>query len=148
MTIRSLALFATSLWFLVVFDTSAARAQSPYSQPSVNPYGRPTLSPYLNLLRGGNQAVNYAGLVVPQQRFYNGFLQMNQQLAANQQQLSGLESGTMPEVTGHAAYFMNYSHYFGNAQQRPQQASSGAATTALYARPSSPTTTGANRPRR
>jgi hypothetical protein len=139
-------MLAASLVFLAVISVGKARAQFPYTQPSVNPYGRPTLNPYLNLLRGGNPAINYAGLVVPQQRFYNGFLQVNQQLAANQQQLYGLEGGMMPEVTGHTAYFMNTSHYFGNLQRRPQLQSG--VPSAAGSRPSPPAGTGASQPRR
>jgi hypothetical protein len=146
MTLRSLTLLVVGLAFFFLLDAQAARAQFPYSQPGVNPYGRPMLNPYVNLLRGGNQGLNYGGLVVPQQRFYNGFLQVNQQLAADQQQLNSFDAGGMQEFTGHSAYFMNLSHYYGIPQRRPQQGRSP--TTTSNQRTPVTGATSANAPRR
>jgi len=104
-----------SLVCLVVLGTQSASGQFPYNQPATNPYARPTISPYLNLARPGSPAINYYGLVRPEQRFYAGFLQLSQQVAANQQQLERTGAEAMEPNTGHSAYFMNLSHYYSAA---------------------------------
>ena len=73
-------------------------------------------SPYLNLLRGGSSAVNYYGLVRPQQNF-----QAAMQAAQQQQQAGGAnfepDDPTMPGlVVGTRARFLNTSGYFLNLQ--------------------------------
>ena len=63
-------------------------AQGPYVRPrqADNPYARPTVSPYLNLLRpGASPAINYYGLVRPQQQFQSDIGQLDQQSSALQQ---------------------------------------------------------------
>lgn len=88
--------------------------QSVFAQPPRvnNPYlGRPRTSPYINLLRGGNQAILHRGLIRPQIEF-NRFRE--QQSVFNQQFQSNLlradRQGT--GVSGHQAVFLNYSHYY------------------------------------
>ena len=90
----------------------------PYIRQSTNPYYTPPLSPYLNMLRGGNPAVNYYLGVVPEfrQRTINSSIagQMNQrptgEAPAEQPEMNEL----LPELaeTGHATQFMNASPYF------------------------------------
>lgn len=84
-----------------------------FGQPRVdNPYiRRPQVSPYINLLRGGNQAIQYQGLIRPQQNFYR---YQEQQRLFNQQFQSGLRqlSRQGTGVTGHQTAFFNYSHYY------------------------------------
>lgn len=85
------------------------------AQPSPGVTGRPTFSPYLNLVnRGNNPALNYLGIVRPQQQFAQQFNQLNQQYS---QQINGLQNSindlaagadsSLP-LTGHAAVFNTY----------------------------------------
>src|SRR5207302_11416556 len=49
----------------------------------------------------GNPAVNYYGVVRPEQQFYNSFQQLSQQVAANQIQLGDVEAETsQPQLVG------------------------------------------------
>lgn len=92
---------------------------SALAQPMV-PGGmqRPSVSPYINLLRGNsginNAALNYFGIVRPEQQFRQqaGFLQ--QQLNQTNQTLGIVAGGQgdVESITGRGASFMNYSHYF------------------------------------
>ncbi len=98
-----------------------ASAQFPYQQPlGVNPSKRPAISPYINMMQGGNPAINYYGLVRPQMDTNRAI----QRLAIGQQQQFGQAQpggaflsnqdgnlGGMP-ATGHATSFFNYSTYF------------------------------------
>ncbi len=106
-----LALGAT-LW-----QSNPARAQiGVYSPPVINP--RPPVSPYLNILRG-NPAVNYYGIVRPQQQTAQQLSQLQRDIATTQtpslaipldQQLLGV----LDISTGHPVSFQNTSHYFNN----------------------------------
>jgi hypothetical protein len=95
---------------------SAAQAQQPGVQPGAPYITPPVLSPYLNMLRSGNPAVNYYGLVRPQ-------IQQGQQLQALQYGLArsaeeaaaaeGPTTGTgVAANTGHTVGFMTYARYF------------------------------------
>lgn len=70
---------------------------------------QPPVSPYINILRGGAPAaVNYYNLVQPQLQFYSAINQLQ-----NQQQTSYAALSTLGyETTGHAAQFVNYTHYY------------------------------------
>src|SRR5436190_294198 len=106
MTGRFLLQLLGALVCLVALGAHQARAQFPYSRPATNPYARPPISPYLNLLRAGNPAVNYYGVVRPEQQFYNSFQQLSQQVAASQMQLGQLEGQEAQPFTGHPSSFM------------------------------------------
>src|SRR5438876_12440786 len=93
-----------------------SRALGQFPQPGFNQpgFGRPgtgpTTSRYLNLLRGGNPAINYYGIIRPQTDLANSLLRLQ-----GQQQLLGQENtlllnGALP-TTGHAARFFNYGGY-------------------------------------
>jgi hypothetical protein len=86
----------------LVLGVCPARAQAQYRTPSY--------SPYLNLLRPGNQAINYYGLVRPQFDTRNQLLGLQQQAAATAYEIQN-PSGQM--VTGHPVQFLNLSHYYG-----------------------------------
>lgn len=101
-----------------------AMGQTNYYRPGYGPYSRPPVSPYLNLLRGGNPAVNY----------YLGVLPEFQRQAANQQfrsdireldrkvgELSEEELPTLPG-TGHPAQFGNYGPYYQFGPATPPRA--------------------------
>jgi hypothetical protein len=106
---RSTLVSAFALAMFLGFGPSPARAQQ-FGRPPVNPLVSPPLSPYLNLLRGGNPAINYYGLVRPQQDF-NAFLQAQQGLYA-QPVVAAPTPNLQDLITGHPAQFMNFSHYY------------------------------------
>src|SRR5437868_12311218 len=81
-------------------------------RPPGNPLGTPVLSPYLNLARGGNAAINYYGIVRPQQELRRDYNQLQQELLTNQNALTTIDPGALQLTTGHAARFFNYSHYY------------------------------------
>jgi len=96
-----LAVVALGLW------ASAAQAQSPIGAPP------PPYSPYLNLVRPGvNPALNYYGLVRPQQDFARSMQSIQGQLLNTQQAIADQASGDL--TTGHPIFFMNYGGYFMN----------------------------------
>jgi hypothetical protein len=84
----------------------------------------PTVSPYLNLLQTNNQGfVPYQSLVQPQIEQANA---LNRQAGAIQQlQQQVNASGTVGSGgrgTGHATFFMNYSHFYsGKGAAAPQR---------------------------
>lgn len=99
---------------------TVARAQP---MPSTGSPQRPVFSPYLNLLNGGSSpALNYFGLVLPQQQFQQQAGQLQQQLntantdfqslqTQNQQLAGGLINLFLP-ATGNVATFNNTGNYF------------------------------------
>ena len=99
---------------------AAAAAQTPPSgiAPGGSAVRRPVVSPYLNLLRGGNPAVNYAGLVRPEQQLYNNQTQLQGQIGTvysdvNQLQAVGPFTGLGGDlVTGKPFGFQTQGGYF------------------------------------
>lgn len=80
---------------------------------------RPTTSPYLNLMGRGNPAINYFGIVRPQQQFQT-FLSGSTGAPG----IGAPEDLTDPELrrgTGHPATFDNLSHYYFNNPAVPTQ---------------------------
>jgi hypothetical protein len=97
--------------------TGPVGAQLPQFSPAVNPTQRPIISPWLNLTRGGNQGVNYYGLVRPQFNFQNADRQLGQEVNVAQQTAN--QALTQPGVidlnlpaTGHRAGFQTQRRYF------------------------------------
>jgi hypothetical protein len=102
-----------------------AQAQT-YVPPQVSPY-QTGFAPYLNLLRGGNQAINYYGLVRPEIQGMNAIGQLQQQVARTTTSVVG-QPTNRPEVeTGHVTRFMQYSQYFNTFRQQPGAAAPGGA---------------------
>jgi hypothetical protein len=95
---------------------AAARAQvAGLGQPVTNPLGRPVVSPYLNLLRGGNPAINYYGLVRPLEN-----LEAFEQAALTQPSALGLGDPNRPaNVSGYNTRYMSYNQYFGTIRPAP-----------------------------
>jgi len=101
-----------------------ALAGSVVAQPSPpTGFARPTVSPYINLARGtggiNNAALNYYGIVRPEQAFRQQASQLQQQLSSTNQNLGNLVANSSQQqqqiaVTGRGATFVNYSHYFNN----------------------------------
>jgi len=81
-----------------------------YQRPPTSPYQTPPVSPYLNLMRGGNPAINYFDLVRPQ-RDTAGALQRLQQQQSQSAFQSPMGNAGLA-ITGHPATFMNYSHFY------------------------------------
>jgi hypothetical protein len=86
------------------------------AQPPAPPV-RPTFSPYLNLLRGGGSpALNYYGLVRPEQNLQQNLqgIQMNQATtSSNLKTVNDILAGNITP-TGVASQFMNHGRYFLN----------------------------------
>jgi hypothetical protein len=116
------------LWAMPALAHGQSRIGS-YQRPQVNPH--PTVSPYLNLGRGGNgvgTAIDYYGIVRPQQDLRNNVVNLQQQIQGLQQTqpvLPVAESDANLPITGRGiGGFMNYGHYFplltqGTAGNRP-----------------------------
>jgi hypothetical protein len=91
----------------------AASAHAQYGS-SDNPVG-PTVSPYLNLLQTDQfGATNYQSLVRPLINQGNAINRQANSLNRLQQQVSGGRGGS--RGTGHATFFMNYSHFYPQAR--------------------------------
>lgn len=129
----------------VVLGTAAAASAQP--TPPITA-ARPTFSPYLNLLRSGNSpALNYFGLVRPEQQFAQQQTLMRQQIQANNQAIQSVNQAviaggdpTIPE-TGHAATFNNTLHYFGGMSGSSGASPSGSMFSAGRSMPKPGTTT-------
>jgi hypothetical protein len=97
---------------LALAGSRPAWAQAPFGRPPVNPHVGPAISPFLNLFRGGNPAINYYGLVRPQQDFTANLQQFQyQQGQFNQALLTNVDPNAIA-ITGHPSQFMNFSHYY------------------------------------
>jgi hypothetical protein len=95
-----------------------AMAQGRYSLgTSDNPVG-PTVSPYLNLI-GSDQfgVTNYQSLVRPLVNQGNAIQRQGSALNNLQQQFNTQSyGGRSGNATGHATFFMNYSHYYNHGR--------------------------------
>lgn len=87
--------------------------------PPAGPVQRPTISPYLNLLnRGGSPALNYLGIVRPQQQLAQQFGQLQLQANLTSQMVNqaySQEAGASNDMlapTGTVAVFNNTGSYF------------------------------------
>jgi hypothetical protein len=100
--------FAFALFALATLLSSVstpARAQFPYTPP--------TVSPYINLNRGGAfPGVNYYGIVRPEVDFRRSIQQLEVQTAVQQQAITGLQTTPGGVTTGHPAGFMTHLGYF------------------------------------
>ena len=114
---------------------SGALAQYPGQvRPSAS---SPTYSPYLNLLRPGNTANNYYGLVRPQIDFQNQVNVLQQQYGTLNREINAApaDQPLPPATTGHAAQFMSYSRYYpGLASTRTARPSAAQTTPAPQGR--------------
>jgi hypothetical protein len=90
----------------------SALAQYPYQRRFGQPPAGATATPYLNLIRRGNPAINYYGLVRPQANFQAEMQALQQRINSAQREIDARgETNGLP-ATGHPTYFMNYSHYY------------------------------------
>jgi hypothetical protein len=101
---------------LILVSGAQVGAQGTYTRPSTGPSTSAPLNPYLNLVRGGNPAVNYYGLVRPQVDAQRSLQQLQQQQPGTSTPASyGMSPDGAPN-SGHPVQFMNFSHYFSNSQ--------------------------------
>lgn len=108
-----LAIFA----LLIVTSADSAFAQYGGSRPNrafasarTPTNSRPTISPYLNLLRQGNPALNYYGLVRPEQEFRAANDQFRNQFSEVRSKVDELEKQEDTSnlgVTGHQVRFLS-----------------------------------------
>jgi hypothetical protein len=70
------------------------------------------LSPYLNLLHGGSPAINYYGLVRPQEEFNNSIQEIQNEIHATQSGIMNSSVNTTLPVTGHPTRFFSHGGYF------------------------------------
>jgi hypothetical protein len=117
---RRLITRAVASWAVLGFAVSGpalAQAVRPTNTGTTTPYAapyNPTLSPYLNLLRpGGAPAINYYGLVRPQQAYNYAINSLDQQVAYSRVAATAAENQAAPS-TGHPIYFLNYQKFFLN----------------------------------
>jgi len=118
----------------LLVPSALAQYGAPALQRGIPGYNSAPVSPYINLLqRGTNPAINYYGLVRPTINFQNSMLGLQQEITQTNAQVNATDQAllALPD-TGHAASFMNTSHYFGGR---------GGAS---LPRGSSPSTTGAS----
>ena len=105
----------------IALTTNTCLAQGFAAGRSDSPYG-PTTSPYLNLLQNNdpfNQVSSYNTLVRPLVEQNNAIQRQSNTINRLQQQVgSGVGAGGTRSTgtTGHASYFMNYSHFFGRSR--------------------------------
>lgn len=93
-----------------------------YQKSPVSPYGRPALSPYLDIVRGGNPAINYYLGTLPEiDRRYNAQQQYSQLPASQPQSIPMDQEDFVPALpqTGHATGFQAYGGYY-NFQHPPR----------------------------
>lgn len=106
----------------VVVDTLPVSAQGRAARSGRagyrNTLSRPTVSPYLNLTRGGNPAVNYFTLTRPPIDLRAQQFRQQQATQGLQREIDeGVRASELPP-TGHAASYMNYSHYYPSLSSR------------------------------
>jgi hypothetical protein len=97
---------------LLLLGACLARAQGPYVRPQTSPVARPALSPYLNLLRGGNPAINYYGLVRPQQEFGSAIQEIQNEMNAPHPLTTAANNTATLPITGHPTRFFSHQSYF------------------------------------
>ena len=114
----AIAMAVLAGWIAVGANIAHAQFGGQLGRPA--PRARPTVSPYINLGTGGNNALNFYGIVKPQFEANKNFDNLQQGLAQlnadgtlkgqlGQQDPVGTQTGLQ---TGHPAGFFNYSHYF------------------------------------
>lgn len=99
---------------VVVVGLAAGPAAAQFGAgPPRGPALPPAFSPYLNLVRGGNPAINYFGLVRPQQQL-SAAVQQLQHNQANQVNPFAQAAAGGDVATGNPFGFQNYRSYFQN----------------------------------
>ncbi len=109
---------------LAVLLTAGAASAQPAVPGGVAPVS-PAFSPYLNLLRGGGSpALNYFGMVRPQQALNQSLQGLASNVTANAAAVSDLSNSTsLLPATGFVAGYQNHGSFFQN--QRGGGGSSG-----------------------
>jgi hypothetical protein len=108
-------MFLLTLIVVAGIGPGSALGQLPYTAPRTSPLPRPAFSPYLNLLnRNTNPAIQYYGIVRPEEEFTTSIQQLQVQGTSLQQSVGNLEANAAIPPTGHRSQFMNYNKYFQN----------------------------------
>ena len=122
MTRLTRVLLPAAVAVLLLAAGAAPAQQRPFNQPNYGPGYHPPLSPYLDLLRGGDPAVNYYLGTVPEfQRrqnnevFRSALAELDQRVSQTTVEL-GLSVPVTP--TGHVTAFGNTGGYFGNSTEK------------------------------
>jgi hypothetical protein len=114
MTPRSLGLVVAlaGICFLLPATALAQYQGGLYMGRSDNPVG-PTVSPYLNLTQNNiGSPTNYQSLVKPLIDQGNAIQRQGNSINRLQQQVYSGAGGGGGRGTGHATFFMNYSHFY------------------------------------
>ncbi len=107
----------TAGFFAWLFIAAVSYAQFPGpggGQFGGGQFSRPTVSPYLNLLNGGNPALNYYGLVRPQFAYDRAFQTLGANVNSLGANVNSLEAANQAPQTGHRSSFMTHNQYFMN----------------------------------
>ncbi len=105
-----IALLLIAMPDLASAQYSSSRSSKPFASVRTPTNSRPTISPYLNLLRQGNPALNYYGLVRPEQEFRSANDQFRGQFGDVGQKFDEIEkkdAATNLGVTGHHVRFLS-----------------------------------------
>jgi len=135
--IRIIAFVVTS-WIILLVGVGTVGAQGPYVRPQTSPYARPALSPYLNLLHGGSPAINYYGLVRPQEEFSTSIQGIQNEIHATQSELVNASTSAALPVTGHRTQFFSHGGYFFTHLGSNNRASGTPTPGVVSARPGTP----------
>ena len=135
--LRMIAFVVTSGIILLV-GVDRVGAQGPYGRPQTSPYARPALSPYLNLLHGGSPAINYYGLVRPQEEFNTSIQGLQNEIHATQSGMINPSMSTALPVTGHRTQFFSHGGYFFTHLGTGSRTSGTPIPGAVSARPGTP----------
>jgi hypothetical protein len=114
MTLTRYHLAIVALLFVACSDSASAqygssRPNKAFANARSPVLSRPTISPYLNLLRQGSPALNYYGLVRPEQEFRTANDQFRNQFNEVRQKVDELEEKDPASnlgITGHHVRFL------------------------------------------
>lgn len=107
-----LAMTAAVVGVLLTLGGGRANAQLMPTRPGFGQTNTPAYSPYLNLFRNGSFVQNYWGLVRPEFEFRGAVQGLQQQTAAGDQAINGLETASTLPTTGHPSRFLTTGRYF------------------------------------
>ena len=110
---------------MTVWAICASASHAQVAPPGGGAFGqlsRPAVSPYLNILRGGDPAINYYGLVRPQVAFGKAFQSLGNDVTALESAPNALsQTGNRSSFMTHSRYFMNNGAGGGRPASQPAQ---------------------------
>lgn len=118
---------------VIAWLAAGSSASAQFDQSRIQyPFGQPAVSPYLNLVGNNNAGINYFGLVVPQQQFYQQSEDLRRGVYSatpyqrqlpgrqNTDQQTGAIAGYRLGVTGHSTSFRSLGTKLPNGAQNAQ----------------------------